>query len=100
MSYGGGAVLRPAEHTPRSALRLGELIREVGFPDGVLIIVTEFGETAGAAITEHPGVDKVSFTGSTEVDKIILSAARGDLRRVTLELGGKSPVIVFPDAHR
>ena len=98
LAAGCTVVLKPAEQTPLSALRLGELVQEVGFPDGVVNIVTGFGETAGAAITEHPGVDKVSFTGSTDVGKIILGAARGNLKRVTLELGGKSPVIVFPDA--
>jgi phenylacetaldehyde dehydrogenase len=98
LAAGCTVILKPAEQTPLSAIRLGELIQEVGFPEGVVNIVTGFGETAGAAITEHPGVDKVSFTGSTEVGKIILNAARGNLKRVTLELGGKSPVIVFPDA--
>ena len=98
LAAGCTVILKPAEQTPLTAIRLGELVQEVGFPEGVINIVTGFGETAGAAITEHPGVDKVSFTGSTEVGKIILGAARGNLKRVTLELGGKSPVIVFPDA--
>jgi phenylacetaldehyde dehydrogenase len=97
LAAGCTIILKPAEQTPLTAIRLGELVQEVGFPDGVINIVTGFGET-GAAIVEHPGVDKVSFTGSTEVGKIILGAARGNLKRVTLELGGKSPVIVFPDA--
>jgi phenylacetaldehyde dehydrogenase len=97
LAAGCTVVLKPAEQTPLTAIRLGELVQEAGFPDGVINIVTGFGET-GAAIVEHPGVDKVSFTGSTEVGKIILGAARGNLKRVTLELGGKSPVIVFPDA--
>jgi phenylacetaldehyde dehydrogenase len=98
LAAGCTVILKPAEQTPLSAIRLGELIQELGFPDGVVNIVTGFGETAGAAIAEHPDVDKISFTGSTEVGKIILGAARGNLKRVTLELGGKSPVIVFPDA--
>jgi phenylacetaldehyde dehydrogenase len=98
LAAGCTVILKPAEQTPLSALRLGELVQEVGFPEGVINIVTGFGETAGAALVEHPGVDKVSFTGSTEVGKLILKAATGNLKRVTLELGGKSPVVVFPDA--
>ncbi|HKH91483.1 MAG TPA: aldehyde dehydrogenase family protein, partial [Gemmatimonadaceae bacterium] len=84
--------------TSLSALRLGALIQEAGFPDGVVNIVTGLGETAGAAITGHPGVDKVTFTGSTEVGKLIVQAAAGNLKRVSLELGGKSPSIIFEDA--
>jgi phenylacetaldehyde dehydrogenase len=91
-------VLKPAEQTPLTALRLGELAQEAGFPDGVLNIVTGFGETAGAALAAHPDVDKIAFTGSTEVGKLILGAATGNLKKVSLELGGKSPNIVFPDA--
>jgi phenylacetaldehyde dehydrogenase len=91
-------VLKPAEQTPLSALRLGELIEEAGFPPGVVNIVTGFGETAGAAIAEHPDIDKVAFTGSTEVGRIIMRAATGNLKRVSLELGGKSPNIIFADA--
>jgi phenylacetaldehyde dehydrogenase len=98
LAAGCTVILKPAEQTPLSAIRLGELAQEVGFPEGVINIVTGFGETAGAALVDHPGVDKVSFTGSTEVGKLILKAATGNLKRVTLELGGKSPVIVFPDA--
>ncbi|HWK14093.1 MAG TPA: aldehyde dehydrogenase family protein, partial [Rhizobiaceae bacterium] len=98
LAAGCTVILKPAEQTPLSALRLGEIFQEVGFPDGVVNILTGFGETAGAPITEHLGVDKVSFTGSTEVGKIILRAATGNLKRVTLELGGKSPIIIFPDA--
>jgi len=98
LAAGCTVILKPAEQTPLSAIRLGELVQEVGFPEGVVNIVTGFGETAGAAIVDHPGVDKVSFTGSTEVGKLILKGATGNLKRVTLELGGKSPVIVFPDA--
>lgn len=98
LAAGCTVVLKSAEQTPLSAIRLGELIQEIGFPDGVVNIVTGFGETAGAALAEHPDVDKVSFTGSTEVGRIIIGAARGNFKRVTLELGGKSPVIVLPDA--
>jgi len=99
LAAGCTVILKPAEQTPLTAVKLGELVQEIGFPDGVINIVTGFGETAGAAIVEHDGVDKVSFTGSTEVGKIILRAATGNLKRVTLELGGKSPVIIFPDAN-
>ncbi|OCC05871.1 betaine-aldehyde dehydrogenase [Labrys sp. WJW] len=98
LASGCTIVLKPAEQTPLSALRFGELIQEAGFPAGVVNIVTGFGETAGAALAEHPDVDKVAFTGSTEVGKIIVRAAAGNLKRVSLELGGKSPAIVFPDA--
>lgn len=98
LAAGCTIVLKPAEQTPLSALRLGELITEAGIPAGVVNIVTGFGETAGAALAEHPDVDKVAFTGSTEVGKIIVRAAAGNLKRVSLELGGKSPAIVFPDA--
>ncbi len=98
LAAGCTIVLKPAEQTPLTALRLGELIQEVGIPDGVVNIVTGFGETAGAALAEHPDVDKVAFTGSTEVGKLIVKAAAGNLKRVSLELGGKSPAIVFPDA--
>ena len=77
---------------------MAELIQEAGFPPGVVNIVTGFGETAGAALAAHPDVDKVAFTGSTEVGKLIVQAAAGNLKRVSLELGGKSPAIVFPDA--
>jgi len=91
-------VLKPAEQTPLSALRLGELILEAGFPDGVVNIIPGYGETAGAALAAHPDVDKVAFTGSTEVGKLILHAAAGNLKKVSLELGGKSPNIVLDDA--
>jgi acyl-CoA reductase-like NAD-dependent aldehyde dehydrogenase len=98
LACGNTVVLKPAEQTPLSALRLGELLDEAGFPPGVVNIVTGFGETAGAAITVHPDVDKVAFTGSTEVGKTIMRQAAGTLKRVSLELGGKSPNIVFADA--
>src|SRR6202453_1788131 len=98
LACGCTVVLKPAEQTPLSALRLGELIQEAGFPDGVVNIVPGFGETAGAALAAHPDVDKIAFTGSTEVGKLILHAAAGNLKKVSLELGGKSPNIIFDDA--
>ncbi len=98
LAAGCTIILKPAEQTPLSALRLGELICEAGFPDGVVNIVTGYGETAGAALAVHPDVDKVAFTGSTEVGKLILGAAAGNLKKVSLELGGKSPNIVCNDA--
>jgi phenylacetaldehyde dehydrogenase len=98
LAAGCTVVLKPAEQTPLSALRLGELISEVGFPDGVVNIVPGYGETAGAALAAHPDVDKVAFTGSTKVGKLILQAAAGNLKKVSLELGGKSPNVVFKDA--
>jgi len=97
LATGCTVVLKPAEQTPLSALRLGELIQEAGFPDGVVNIVPGYGETAGAALAAHPDVDKVAFTGSTEVGKLILQAAAGNLKKVSLELGGKSPNLIFAD---
>src|SRR6202795_2837754 len=98
LAAGCTVVLKPAEETPLSALRLGELIQEAGFPDGVVNILPGYGETAGAALAAHPDVDKIAFTGSTEVGKLIVQAAAGNLKKVSLELGGKSPNIVFADA--
>ncbi len=90
--------MKPAEQTPLSALRIGELIVEAGFPEGVVNMLPGFGPTAGAAIARHMDVDKVAFTGSTEVGHLIMeAAAKSNLKRVTLELGGKSPNIVFAD---
>src|SRR5579863_3541741 len=97
LATGNTVVLKPAEQTPLTALRLGELIQEAGIPDGVVNIVTGFGETAGAALAAHHDVDKVAFTGSTEVGKMIVKAAAGNLKKVSLELGGKSPNVVFAD---
>src|ERR1700683_1684 len=99
LASGNTVVLKPAEQTPLTALRLGELITEAGFPEGVVNIVPGYGETAGAALAAHPHVDKVAFTGSTEVGKLIVHAAAGNLKKVSLELGGKSPNIVFQDAE-
>jgi phenylacetaldehyde dehydrogenase len=97
LATGNVVVLKPAEQTPLTALRLGELLLEAGLPDGVVNIVCGFGETAGAALAGHEDVDKVAFTGSTEVGKIIVRAAAGNLKKVSLELGGKSPNIIFKD---
>jgi phenylacetaldehyde dehydrogenase len=97
LAAGCTVVLKPAEQTPLSALRLGELLQEAGLPDGVVNIVTGFGD-AGAALAAHDDVDKVAFTGSTEVGKLIVKAAAGNLKKVSLELGGKSPNVVYADA--
>ncbi len=97
LAAGCTIVLKPAEQTPLTALRLGDLVAEAGIPAGVLNIVTGNGHTAGDRMVRHPDVDKVAFTGSTEVGKIINRNATDTLKRVTLELGGKSPVIVLPD---
>ena len=98
LASGNCVVLKPAEQTPLSALRLGELLLKAGLPEGVVNIVTGYGESAGAALAAHEDVDKVAFTGSTEVGKLIVRAAAGNLKKVSLELGGKSPNIVFKDA--
>lgn len=98
LAAGCTCVLKPAEETPLTALRLGELLMEAGVPDGVVNIVTGYGETAGAALAADPRVDKISFTGSTEVGRLIVQAAAGNLKKVSLELGGKSPVLVLDDA--
>jgi phenylacetaldehyde dehydrogenase len=98
LATGNCVIPKPAEQTPLSALKLAELIAEAGVPDGVVNVVTGFGETAGAPLAGHDGVDKIAFTGSTEVGKMIVQAAAGNLKKVTLELGGKSPNVVFADA--
>ena len=98
LACGNTVILKPAEQTPLTALRLGELIMEAGLPEGVVNIVTGFGPGAGSSIAEHPDIDKVAFTGSTEVGKLILQASAGNLKKVSLELGGKAPNIIFPDA--
>jgi aldehyde dehydrogenase (NAD+) len=99
LATGCTVVMKPAEQTPLSALRVGELIQEAGFPAGVVNLLPGYGPTAGQAITRHPDIDKVAFTGSTEVGRLIMEgAAQSNLKRVTLELGGKSPNIVFADA--
>jgi aldehyde dehydrogenase (NAD+) len=97
LATGCTVILKPAEQTPLSALYLAKLAQEAGFPEGVLNVVTGAGET-GAALVDHPNVDKIAFTGSTEVGKLIMRNASNSLKRVTLELGGKSPNIILPDA--
>jgi acyl-CoA reductase-like NAD-dependent aldehyde dehydrogenase len=98
LACGNTVVLKPAEQTPLTALELASIAAEVGLPAGVLNVVTGLGETAGAALVKHPDVDKIAFTGSTQVGKIIMRAAADSLKKVSLELGGKSPNIVFDDA--
>jgi aldehyde dehydrogenase (NAD+) len=99
LATGNTIVMKPAEQTPLSALRIGELIIEAGFPEGVVNLLPGFGPTAGAAVVSHMDVDKVAFTGSTEVGHLIMeAAAKSNMKRVTLELGGKSPNIIFADA--
>ncbi len=98
LAAGCTTVLKPAEQTSLTALRLGEVLLEAGVPPGVVNIVTGLGAAAGAALAEHEDVDKISFTGSTAVGKSLIGAARGNLKRLTLELGGKSPTIILPDA--
>jgi aldehyde dehydrogenase (NAD+) len=98
LAAGCSCILKPAEETPLTTRLLGDILKEAGIPDGVANIVTGWGSTVGAAISGHPGIDKVAFTGSTETGKLIARAATGNLKRVTLELGGKSPVLVFADA--
>jgi len=99
LACGNACVLKPAEQTPLTALRLGELILEAGIPEGVVNIITGFGPTAGAALTEHMDVDKIAFTGETTTGRIIMEAcAKSNMKKLSLELGGKSPNIVFADA--
>lgn len=98
LAAGCSCVLKPAEQTPLSALVMEKILAEAGVPDGVVNVVLGYGHTTGAALTAHPDVDKISFTGSTEVGKKIVQAASGNLKRVLLELGGKSPVLIYEDA--
>ena len=99
LAFGNTVVLKPAEQTPLTAIRLGELCLEAGVPEGVVNVVTGFGDEAGQALAQHLDVDKIAFTGSTEVGRKVLRASEGNLKRVSLELGGKSPNIVFADAN-
>jgi acyl-CoA reductase-like NAD-dependent aldehyde dehydrogenase len=99
LAAGCSCVLKPAEETPLTALMMEEIFREAGVPEGVFNVITGYGETTGAALAAHPDVDKISFTGSTEVGKLIVQASAGNLKRLTLELGGKSPLIMFDDAN-
>lgn len=98
LAAGCACILKPAEDTSLSAIRLCEILMEAGVPEGVINLVTGYGHIAGAALAEHPGVDKVAFTGSTTTGKAIVTASAGNLKKVTLELGGKSPNIIFADA--
>jgi len=98
LAAGNTIVLKPAEQTPLTALKLAEVFQEAGIPDGVVNVVTGFGETAGAALVEHEGVDKIAFTGETRTGRIIMETASKTLKRFSLELGGKAPNIVFEDA--
>ncbi|WP_067690364.1 aldehyde dehydrogenase family protein [Nocardia jejuensis] len=98
LAAGCSSIVKPAEETPLSALLLDRLIREAGVPEGVVNLVTGYGHTAGAALTAHPDVEKIAFTGSTEVGKMIVQASAGNLKKVMLELGGKSPVLIYDDA--
>ena len=98
LAAGNTIVLKPAEQTPVTALELAKLIQEAGFPDGVVNVVPGYGETAGAALASHTGIDKIAFTGSTEIGKLIAKTAAENLTKVSLELGGKAPNIVFADA--
>ena len=98
LAAGCSCVLKSAEEAPLSILALDGILREAGVPEGVANIITGYGETTGAAMSAHPGIDKIAFTGSTEVGKQIVQASVGNLKRVTLELGGKSPVLIFDDA--
>jgi len=98
LACGNTAILKPAEQAPLSTLRLAELINEVGLPPGVLNVIPGYGATAGAAMAAHPDIDKIAFTGSTGVGRHIVQASSGNMKKVTLELGGKSPNIIFADA--
>jgi len=99
LAAGCTVVLKPAEQTPLAALRLADLVTEVGFPPGVVNVVTGFGDGAGAPLASHPDVDKVTFTGEHTTGQKIIEASKGNLKRVSLELGGKSPTVVFADAN-
>jgi acyl-CoA reductase-like NAD-dependent aldehyde dehydrogenase len=98
LAAGNTVVLKPAEQTPLSALKLAELFQEAGFPEGVVNVVPGYGETAGAALVSHPDVDKIAFTGETKTGRLIMEEAAKTLKKVSLELGGKAPNIVFADA--
>jgi aldehyde dehydrogenase (NAD+) len=99
LACGNTVVMKPAEQSPLTALRVAAMAQEVGFPDGVLNMVPGYGETAGAALVTHPDVDKIAFTGHVDTAKIIQKAAADTLKRVTFELGGKSPNVIFADAN-
>jgi acyl-CoA reductase-like NAD-dependent aldehyde dehydrogenase len=98
LATGNTVIIKPSEDTPLVALRLGEIVSEAGLPDGAFNVITGLGETTGAALANHDDVDKITFTGSTEVGRLLVRASAGNLKKVSLELGGKSPNIVFADA--
>lgn len=98
LAAGNTVVLKPAELTPLSSLRIAELMAEIGFPKGVVNVVPGYGATAGQRLAEHPGVGKIAFTGSTQTGRKIVEASAGNLKKVQLELGGKGPNIIIPDA--
>src|SRR5258707_409064 len=98
LAAGNTVVLKPAEQTPVTSLELAKLIQEAGFPEGVVNIIPGYGETAGAALASHKGIDKIAFTGSTEIGKVIAKSAADNLTKVSLELGGKAPNVIFADA--
>jgi betaine-aldehyde dehydrogenase len=98
LAAGNTVVLKPAEQTPVTAMEFAKLVQEAGFPEGVVNVVPGYGETAGAALASHKGIDKIAFTGSTEIGKVIAKAAADNLTKVSLELGGKAPNIIFADA--
>lgn len=98
LAAGCSAVIKPAEETPLTTIKIADIFAEAGIPDGVVNVVTGYGESAGAALAAHNDVDKIGFTGSTEVGRLIIKAASGNMKKITLELGGKSPVIIFDDA--
>ncbi|KAK8781926.1 hypothetical protein V5799_016733 [Amblyomma americanum] len=101
LAMGNTVVLKPAEQTPLTALLVASYVVEAGFPPGVVNIVPGYGKTAGSAVASHPDINKVAFTGSTQVGRLILQASgTSNLKKVSLELGGKSPLIIFPDADR
>jgi aldehyde dehydrogenase (NAD+) len=98
LAAGNTIVMKPAEQTPLTCLRMAKLAQEAGFPDGVINVIPGYGPTAGGAIVKHPEIDKVAFTGSTEVGQLIMQGAAATIKRISLELGGKSPNIVFADS--
>jgi aldehyde dehydrogenase (NAD+) len=99
LAMGNTAVVKPAEQTPLTAVKLAELMEEIGFPAGVYNVVTGYGEEAGAALSRHPGIDSLTFTGSVETGRLVMKAAAEHIKPVVLELGGKSPHIIFADAN-
>jgi aldehyde dehydrogenase (NAD+) len=98
LACGNTVVVKPAEQTPLSALYLGKLVVQAGFPPGVVNILNGLGSVTGTALVQHPGVDKIAFTGSTATGRVIMRTAAGTMKDVTLETGGKSPLVVFEDA--